>query len=146
VDTWNDPRRFSGSRIEPLAKVDTSPVTEHAICDTARLSVNDVLATAKEVHFACRKNWRILNRFPAIMRCRRLTLFAGKLAFGVEQISQAARGFRNPHESSITKETILYELGRIKWFLWHGDVFKADEALTDLTDEIHGALEETRAA
>jgi hypothetical protein len=34
--------------------------------------------------------------------------------------------------NSITKEKILKELERVKWFLWHGNLFRADETLTDL--------------
>jgi hypothetical protein len=33
----------------------------------------------------------------------------------------------------MTKEKILKELERVKWFLWHGNVFRADETLTDPT-------------
>jgi hypothetical protein len=33
-----------------------------------------------------------------------------------------------------------------KWFLWHGNVFRADETLTDLMFEVDGALEEDREA
>jgi hypothetical protein len=46
----------------------------------------------------------------------------------------------------MTKEKIRRELGRVKWFLWHGNVFRADETLTDLMDEVDGALVEDRAA
>jgi len=44
----------------------------------------------------------------------------------------------------IAKETILKELERAKWFLWHVNVFRADETLTDLMFEVDGAIEEDR--
>jgi len=68
------------------------------------------------------------------------------IAMRIEQISHAARGFRRADDCLMTKDKILHELERVKWFLWHGNVFRADETLTDLMDEIYGALEEDRAA
>ena len=50
------------------------------------------------------------------------------------------------YDCLMTKEKIRRELGRVKWFLWHGNVFRADETLTDLMDEVDGALVEDRAA
>jgi len=43
-------------------------------------------------------------------------------------------------------EKILKELERVKWFLWHGNVFRADETLTDLMFEVDSAIEEDREA
>jgi hypothetical protein len=64
----------------------------------------------------------------------------------VEQLSQTARGFRGTYECLMTKEKILKELERVKWFLWHGNVFRADETLTDLMFEVDGAIDEDREA
>jgi hypothetical protein len=50
----------------------------------------------------------------------------------VEQLSQTTRGFRGTYDCLMTKVKILKELERVKWFLWHGNVFRADETLTDL--------------
>src|ERR1700674_2425842 len=52
-----------------------------------------------------------------------------------------ARGFRGTDDCLMTKEKILKELERVKWFLWHGNVFRADETLTDLMFEVDGAME-----
>ncbi len=68
------------------------------------------------------------------------------IAMRVEQLSQTARGFRGTYECLMTKEKILRELERVKWLLWHGNVFRADESLTDLMDDVDSALEEDRAA
>jgi hypothetical protein len=57
-----------------------------------------------------------------------------------------ARGFRGTDDCLMTKEKILKELERVKWFLWHGNVFRADETLTDLMFEVDGAIEEDREA
>jgi hypothetical protein len=46
----------------------------------------------------------------------------------------------------MTKEKILKALERVKWFLWHGNVFRADETLTDLMFDVDGAIEEDREA
>src|SRR5260370_34819735 len=64
----------------------------------------------------------------------------------VEPLSQTARGFRGTDECLMTKERILKELERVKWLLWHGNVFRADETLTDLMFEVDGAIEEDREA
>jgi hypothetical protein len=64
----------------------------------------------------------------------------------VEQLSQTARGFYGTYDCLMTKEKILKELERVKWFLWHGNVFRADETLTDLMFEMDGAIEEDRDA
>jgi hypothetical protein len=42
----------------------------------------------------------------------------------------------------VSKEKILKAHERVKWFLWHGHVFRADETLTDLKFEVDGAIEE----
>jgi hypothetical protein len=66
----------------------------------------------------------------------------------VEQLSQTARGFRGTgtDECLMSKEKILKELERVKWFLWHGNVFRDDETLTDLMFEVDGAIDEDREA
>jgi hypothetical protein len=64
----------------------------------------------------------------------------------VEQLSQTARGFRGSYECLMTKEKILKELERVKSFLRHGNVFRADETLTDLMLEVDGAIDEDREA
>jgi hypothetical protein len=46
----------------------------------------------------------------------------------------------------MSKEKILKAPERVKWFLWHGHVFRADETLTDLMFEVDGAIEEDREA
>jgi hypothetical protein len=57
----------------------------------------------------------------------------------VEQLSQMARGFRGTYDCLIAKETILKELAQVKWFLWHGNVFRSDETLTDLRFKVETA-------
>jgi hypothetical protein len=64
----------------------------------------------------------------------------------IEQLSQTARGFRGTYECLMTKGKILRELERVKWFLWHGNVFRADQTLTDLVFEVDGAIDEDREA
>jgi hypothetical protein len=68
------------------------------------------------------------------------------IAMRVEQLSQTARGFRGTYDCPMTNEEILKELERVKWYLWHGKVFRADETLTDLMFEVDGAIEEDREA
>jgi hypothetical protein len=68
------------------------------------------------------------------------------IAMRVEQLSQMARGFRGTYECLLAKESILKELERVKWFLWHGNVFRADETLTDRMFEVDSAIEEDRGA
>jgi hypothetical protein len=68
------------------------------------------------------------------------------IAMRVEQLSQTARGFYGTYDCLMTKEKILKELERVKWFLWHGNVFRADETLTALMFEMDGAIEEDRGA
>ena len=64
----------------------------------------------------------------------------------MEQLSQTSRGFSGTYESGMTKEKVLKELERVKWFLWHGNLFRADETLTDLMFEVDGAIDEDREA
>ena len=58
----------------------------------------------------------------------------------IEQLSQTARGLRND-SASIAKGEILTELQRVKWFLWHGNVLRADDALSAIIDDADGARE-----
>jgi hypothetical protein len=67
------------------------------------------------------------------------------IAMRVEQLSQTARGFCGTYDSPMNKEKILKELERVKWFLWHGNEFRADETLTDLMFEVDGAIEDREA-
>ena len=67
------------------------------------------------------------------------------IAMRVEQLSQTARGFCGTYDSPMSKEKILKELERVKWFLWHGNEFRADETLTDLMFEVDGAIEDREA-
>jgi len=62
----------------------------------------------------------------------------------MEQLSQTARGFIGAYECAITKESILKELERVKWFLWRGNLFQAAETLTDLMFEADAAIEEDK--
>jgi hypothetical protein len=64
----------------------------------------------------------------------------------VEQLSQTARGFHGTCDCPMTKEKILKDLERAKWFLWYGNTFRADETLTDLMFDVDGAIEEDREA
>ena len=67
------------------------------------------------------------------------------VAMRVEQLSQTARGVREK-SAGITKEEILQQLERIKWFLWHGNVTEAGETLSTLIDEIDGARDDDNGA
>ena len=66
------------------------------------------------------------------------------LAMRIEQLSQTARGFNGTYECGITKESILKDLERVKWFLWHGNLFRSDQTLTDLMFEADAAIEEDK--
>ena len=68
------------------------------------------------------------------------------IAMRIEQLLQTARGFRGPAGCEITKGGILQQLERAKWFLWHGNAFRADETLTDLMFEIDSAMQEDQEA
>jgi hypothetical protein len=48
--------------------------------------------------------------------------------------------------TGITKDLLLKELARVKWFLWHGNVVRADDTLSSLIDAVDGVREEDRAA
>jgi hypothetical protein len=63
----------------------------------------------------------------------------------IEQLMQTARGLRSADAGS-PKELILKELNRVKWFLWHGNVVRADDTLSNLIDEVDGVREEDREA
>jgi hypothetical protein len=56
---------------------------------------------------------------------------------------QTARGLRST-ATGITKDLLLKELARVKWFLWHGNVVRADDTLSNLIDEVDWAREEDR--
>jgi hypothetical protein len=63
----------------------------------------------------------------------------------IEQLMQTARGLRSGDAGS-PKELILKELGRVKWFLWHGNIVRADDTLSNLIDDVDGVREEDREA
>jgi hypothetical protein len=67
------------------------------------------------------------------------------IAMRVAQISQTARGFRGTYDCPMSKEKILKELERAKWFLWYGNVFRADEKLTDLMFEVDSEFKHSMA-
>ena len=53
--------------------------------------------------------------------------------------SHRPRGVQDEDEA-ITKVAILpRELNRIQWFLWHGNVLRANDTLTKLIADIDGA-------
>src|ERR1017187_911703 len=49
-------------------------------------------------------------------------------------------------DAVIRKDEVLRQLERTKWFLWHGNVFRATESLTDLLFEREGAQSELEDA
>ena len=63
----------------------------------------------------------------------------------IEQLMQTARGLRSS-TTGITKEQILKELARVKWFLWHGNVVRADDTLSNIIDDVDGGREDDREA
>ena len=63
------------------------------------------------------------------------------IAMRIEQLSQTARGLREK-SAGITKEEILHQLERVKWYLWHGNLTEAAETLSELIDDIDGARAE----
>ena len=67
------------------------------------------------------------------------------VAMRIEQLSQTARGVRE-ESAGITKEEILHQLERVKWFLWHGNVTEAAETLSELIDGVDGARAEDKEA
>ena len=95
--------------------------------------------------------WRQVDLEAQLQTTRLDAEGADRRCFGIEQsIFAAPHTPRIPllsaYDCLMTKETIRCELGRVKWFLWHGNVFHADETMTDLMDEVDGALAEDRAA
>jgi hypothetical protein len=69
------------------------------------------------------------------------------IAMRIEQLLQSARGIRGgpiDTQSGITREEIIHQLERVKWFLWHGNVSNADETLTDLINAVDWVREEER--
>ena len=67
------------------------------------------------------------------------------VAMRIEQLSQTARGVRD-NNAGTTKEEILHQLERVKWFLWHGNVTDAGETLSALIDEVDSARGEDKEA
>jgi hypothetical protein len=63
------------------------------------------------------------------------------VAMRIEQLLQTARGLQGPE-----KEESLKGIERVKWFLWHGDVIRADETLYDLLEDIADVHDRTRQA
>jgi len=58
------------------------------------------------------------------------------------QLMQTARGVRSP-ATGVAKEFNLKKLARVKWFLWHGNVMRADDTLSNLIDEVDGYARRT---
>jgi len=63
------------------------------------------------------------------------------VAMRIEQLLQTARGLQGPE-----KEECLKGIERVKWFLWHGNVIRADETLYDLLEDIADVHDRTRQA
>jgi hypothetical protein len=63
------------------------------------------------------------------------------VAMRIEQLLQTTRGLQ-----SAEKPELLKGIERVKWFLWHGNVMRADETLYDLLEEIDGVREQDRQA
>ncbi|MDM0118013.1 ISKra4 family transposase [Variovorax sp. J22R133] len=63
------------------------------------------------------------------------------VAMRIEQLLQTTRGLQGP-----AKEDLLKGIERVKWFLWHGNVIRAEETLYDLLEEIDGMREQDRQA
>jgi hypothetical protein len=59
----------------------------------------------------------------------------------IEQLLQTARGVQGAEKGEFLKN-----IERVKWFLWHGNVFRADEILYDLLEDIADVREEQREA
>ena len=57
------------------------------------------------------------------------------IAMRIEQLSQTARGIREK-STGISKEEILHQLERVKWFLLHGNVTEAGETPSELIDDV----------
>ncbi|MBP8183564.1 MAG: ISKra4 family transposase [Rhodoferax sp.] len=65
------------------------------------------------------------------------------VAMRVEQMLQIARGLPGTDPE---KGELVQQIERVKWFLWHGNVQCAQEALDDLLDEINALREMQRQA
>jgi hypothetical protein len=63
------------------------------------------------------------------------------VAMRIEQLLQTTRGLQ-----STEKPELLKGIERVKWFLWHGNVIRADETLYDLLEEVGGMREQDRQA
>jgi hypothetical protein len=65
------------------------------------------------------------------------------LTMRITVLTQLAKGLRVPPETSAT---LAAELQRVKWFLWHGNVFRSlqtvDDITTDLEDEDTGGQQD----
>ena len=61
------------------------------------------------------------------------------VAMRIEQLLQTARGVQGAEKGEFLKN-----IERVKWFLWHENVFRADETLYDLLEEIADIREEQR--
>ena len=65
------------------------------------------------------------------------------LTMRITVLTQLAKGLRDPPELSAT---LAAELQRLKWFLWHGNVFRSlhivDDITTDLEDEDTGGQQD----
>jgi hypothetical protein len=60
----------------------------------------------------------------------------------IDQLMQTARGLRSP-PTGVTKEFMLKEIARVKWFLWQGNVVRADDTLSNLIDNWMGYARRT---
>jgi hypothetical protein len=67
------------------------------------------------------------------------------IAMRIEQLSQTARGVRD-EDNTISHAAILKQLQRVKWYLWHGNVLCANDALIELIDDVDAARETSRDA
>lgn len=63
------------------------------------------------------------------------------VAMRVELLLQTTRGLQTAE-----KEQLFKSIERVKWFLWHGNVIRADVTLSNLLDEIDGVREQERQA
>jgi hypothetical protein len=59
----------------------------------------------------------------------------------VEQLLQVIRGLRNAGQ-----KLLIGHLERVKWFLWHGNLSRADSSLQDLIDEVDDGRNQDREA
>lgn len=63
------------------------------------------------------------------------------VAMRIEQMLQTTRGLQGEE-----KEEFLKDIERVKWFLWHGNVFRADDTLNTLLEDIADVRETQRQA